>query len=719
MITQSISFSIDCEGQSVSWIIESDDDCVTFSQTSGTVTSGTTTINITATFEDEDCLNNTTITVTATDENGLSTSKVVDVPNPCTSFSGYISKVTSALFPYSYQAIAYGGVEPYTYQWYYDAVIFTEAPNGGDSKNLKLKLKSGISVPANTTITLIVKDQKGCSETIYYTQEFKAPKAKSINARVACLPYSISTVSCGDVTGFVGNIRLEAVSPYGTEIDWGTLDLKVVDGICPTNQQISVDGNATILTIYTKDLPTGDYTLPWTVKDVNGVISNEANLYISVPECTQTNEVYAEPKYYAMNVAEVAGATIEIPVKDLVHPMECCENVEDDKKVDWNTFTFVATSGQTLVSATELTTTNGTAILQRDRTILYTPGLKTCDTDLVQYLVSNEGGQVSNTGKIVFDWERLSAPTANADTACVECGQTVDIDVLTNDTGSIDPNSVVVTSQPTKGNYTIGTDGVIRYTASSNKSGDDYIGYKVSNPDGEQSAQATVTVSIACTGPDVTGNICKTTIDLTSYLPAYATAGGTWGQSGSNPSVLVLTVPTAVDFSGATAGVYNLSYTASVTGGCSSRVDLYLTLFDDQANDDCANALTMAYPQSAGNTVRMDAQLITDCATDSAVALPAGWYADYEADVWYEFTTNSVVDAKLFVDSTKYAAGLENIQIAVYSGACGALVDVASASTKSGERYLEINLAGLTAATTYTVRISGSNRGSFTVGLTA
>ena len=83
--------------------------------------------------------------------------------------------------------------------------------------------------------------------------------------------------------------------------------------------------------------------------------------------------------------------------------------------------------------------------------------------------------------RIVIDDVRLSdqfllPPVANDDTATVTQGETVEIDILANDTdddGTLDPDSVEIQTEPANGTATVKDDGTVSYTPSDHFVGDD------------------------------------------------------------------------------------------------------------------------------------------------------------------------------------------------------------------------------------------------------
>jgi PKD repeat protein len=93
------------------------------------------------------------------------------------------------------------------------------------------------------------------------------------------------------------------------------------------------------------------------------------------------------------------------------------------------------------------------------------------------------------------------APVANDDTATVQRqGASVDIDVTDNDTdadGTVDPTTVVVTSDPARGSYTVDpVTGVVTYTSAGGQTGTVFLTYTVQDDQGAVSNEATVTINV-------------------------------------------------------------------------------------------------------------------------------------------------------------------------------------------------------------------------------
>ena len=126
------------------------------------------------------------------------------------------------------------------------------------------------------------------------------------------------------------------------------------------------------------------------------------------------------------------------------------------------------------------------------------------------------------------------------------------------------------------------------------------------------------------------------------------------------------------------------------------------------ANDNCsaATSLTVNADLNCGVTTAGT----TVSATASVETAPSCSATGVNDDVWYSFTATGTAHQVRITGATNTTA------IAVYTGSCGALtqISLACASTSSGTATL--NLTGLTAATTYRVRVYTT---SSTVGTSA
>lgn len=143
--------------------------------------------------------------------------------------------------------------------------------------------------------------------------------------------------------------------------------------------------------------------------------------------------------------------------------------------------------------------------------------------------------------------------------------------------------------------------------------------------------------------------------------------------------------------------------------GCSSNVTSYTTDAPPPppANDDCANAVTIS--GYSGNT----SGTIVSATQTSAPEACAGFTSSAANDVWYKFTALTNGDATITVVG---GTGFDAVVIA-YSGTCGAFTSIGCADATGSAGTETVALTGLTAGTTYYLRVYGygTSTGTFTI----
>lgn len=245
--------------------------------------------------------------------------------------------------------------------------------------------------------------------------------------------------------------------------------------------------------------------------------------------------------------------------------------------INWDSFTFIAGTGQTLVDAFTLIATNGAAIFNpATLQIEYTVGTQNCNVDAIQYQVFDNDGNPSNIATWYIDYEAITAPVAVADNVTLAAGESSDLDASANDTGDINLGTYQIVTAATKAVITNNLDGTFTIYAPELQEGADSFTYNFDDPNGITSNTATVSITIQNAGTGTTATICPVAgVDLTSYLSGSVTAGGSWAADAGNPSSPSIAVPTAVDFSAASAGTYLFTYTIG-----SSEATITLNLLD-------------------------------------------------------------------------------------------------------------------------------------------
>lgn len=130
--------------------------------------------------------------------------------------------------------------------------------------------------------------------------------------------------------------------------------------------------------------------------------------------------------------------------------------------------------------------TKGTAIVNLDGTIKYTPNLGTFGTDIFIYTICDKINTITcDTAKVTISI--TAVPQANPDIATVVAGISSTIPILTNDknpdgTPVIDLTKIttpIITIVPTKGTATVNLDGSVKYTPNLGTSGTDTFIYSI------------------------------------------------------------------------------------------------------------------------------------------------------------------------------------------------------------------------------------------------
>ncbi|MDJ0735283.1 MAG: cadherin-like domain-containing protein, partial [Nostocaceae cyanobacterium] len=143
--------------------------------------------------------------------------------------------------------------------------------------------------------------------------------------------------------------------------------------------------------------------------------------------------------------------------------------------------------------------TEGTVTVNADGTITYTHTGGGSDSDSFTYTVGDNDGNTSNIATVNLSIQANQAPVANHDSATLQLGQSVTINVLANDSdsdGTLNPSSIIIHTNPTQGTISLNTDGTITYTHTGGNTGTDNFTYTVADNQGQFSDIANVNLSI-------------------------------------------------------------------------------------------------------------------------------------------------------------------------------------------------------------------------------
>ncbi len=174
------------------------------------------------------------------------------------------------------------------------------------------------------------------------------------------------------------------------------------------------------------------------------------------------------------------GATIAIDVSD--------GDVDPDGSLNLNSVTII--SGPT----------NGTVSVTGNGMVQYTHDGSETISDSFTYTIEDDMGAVSNVATVSITVNPINdPPIADNDSETTEFGESVSINILDGDIdvdGFLDPASVTIITQPTRGLAAVNSNGTVTYTHDGFMEGNDEFTYTVNDNDGATSNIATVTINV-------------------------------------------------------------------------------------------------------------------------------------------------------------------------------------------------------------------------------
>lgn len=543
MINHTIKKTVVVGASSFSYTLTSSNSNIVINNPSGTVDSSSKTLEFEILVPTEDDFSNSNFILTIVTDCNTKT-VIFQESSPCELESEISHNPTTEEY-YTYDSLVNTNNE-YEVVWAYDTTIFQSIIENQDQ--LVLRLKIGQTHPATHDVSMDVTTEFGCKESYVITTSLCRPSVQNLGIVLSCVEGRGITLSNSSIRHFNSGI-IKVIACTGTEIDWSTLTL---NGTLPSGVFISNSNNR--LYVYVADTVTSPPTsLSFTVKDNRGVVSNTFSVSLIYDICESSlPSPMIEDEHVVFNPGVTTGDIQRIPVDRVIF---------SPKEIDWSTFTFVAATGQTLVSATELTATNGTAIFDASREIVYEYDSKNENVDLVQFKIADVDGNYSNVAKFTIDAEVLDQPEIIPKTYAVLLNAITNFDsYLTGSTGVLDLQSLTVVTPPQYGTATPKSDGSIDYFTSSAE--DDEFEITIMDTNGNVSDPITITIEPTSSGtviqnPTVCGG---DTLDFYEYLTNYTT-GGVWTEDGDNPDTVSLVDPTSVTMPAATSyGLYKFYY---------------------------------------------------------------------------------------------------------------------------------------------------------------
>ncbi|MEK0424627.1 MAG: hypothetical protein RJB11_718 [Planctomycetota bacterium] len=254
----------------------------------------------------------------------------------------------------------------------------------------------------------------------------------------------------------------------------GTIDPKTVVIVTqPTAGTASVNSTTGVISYTHNGGSARTDSLTYTVKDDKGLVSNVATVSISITETTPPTAVAD-----SFSVVKGASATVNLANNDTAG-------------------TAAINRGSIVIT---MQPTNGTVTVGTDGNVNYVHNNSSTTSDSFAYTIKDVNGLTSAPASVTVTVTQAPAPpTAVADSFSVVRGASATVNLANNDTAgtaAINRGSIVITTQPTNGTVTVGTDGNVNYVHNNSSTTSDSFAYTIKDVNGLVSAAATVSVTI-------------------------------------------------------------------------------------------------------------------------------------------------------------------------------------------------------------------------------
>lgn len=439
-----------------------------------------------ATFTNNDCYEQVDIRLHVVGKEGCMTDIPIELPtNPCS----LIEVSTTATFNGPLiQVTATANTNDIQYHWSSpdNTLILQGSANNPTATFQYNPLNPNLTPTVYVTVS---HPMYGCNQTI----------PVSINLPQIDTGNHYTTLLCNSVTGIQSRVIYLQNLANGQNIDWSTLEIVSQSSWLSTqvlnNQgyiRVSINDPA-----YNSSNNTGE--VQWRVYNIYGVPSPVTSITVESPICSlgPPNIAYAAPDIIYIPCDAVPGDTITI---------NAAEIFVDPQNVQWNSLAFNSNQSA-LADNPNLVFSQNTQIIEY--TIPDATGI-----DNFQFYVMDTNNNMSPMATVFINLDCNVAPTTTDDEACANCGQSVEINVLSNDTpgaGAINPQSVEIVTPPSHGTVTVLQSGNIIYSANFLYGGLDSFTYRVANNlvPPSYSEPATVDITVLCAGQNNSLIVCN------------------------------------------------------------------------------------------------------------------------------------------------------------------------------------------------------------------
>ncbi len=496
-------------------------------------------------FSSSACIDTCVFELRITDAENCTTVEEITVTDPCADFEVTNISYSQSDGEITFNVLTAGGEGPYIYNWFYvdDGNPLFSAIRGNQGDPSYTFNYSG----GGGRIQVAVKDSLGCIAISQLDVVTCKPRAleSDIYARFVCL--------AGGQAGCIA-FNIYAIPCLGRTIDWETFqvasildlatDLEVSAASINLKTEMTVypNGDATVcfkrLQLVNPIAP-GSYRIYFTVEDDLGNISNEGYITVHFGEC----------------VDEFGGGN---PIIDDCNCASSCEEINEagEIRIDLTKCALYTCEPEDFPSPNDCIDGNTVQILDGPyivdafayydpytKQLVYIPANDSVGVDAVVWTADTLNGDSLGLITWNINLNCYEPPVGTEDLACVNCCETVIIDVLANDTpGSplgFDEDTLEILDQPTYGTAVV-IAGEIHYTAFCNTAGIDTFSYIVADAGtGEYTEAISVTVEIACAGIEQESVFCFADDGPVAELEALLLSSGNyrttmWGYLENN-----------------------------------------------------------------------------------------------------------------------------------------------------------------------------------------
>jgi CshA-type fibril repeat protein len=363
-----------------------------------------------------------------------------------------------------------------------------------------------------------------------------------------------------------GSVAIDVLA-NDTDVDG---DTPTVTAASATNGSVTINPDGTVQYTPNTDF-NGIDTITYTIDDGNGGTAT-ATVTVTVS---------------AQNDAPVANNDVGSTDEDTAVTVDVLAN---DTDADGDALTVDSA-----------TAANGSATINPDGTLTYTPNADFNGVDTITYSITDGNGGTSTATATITVNAVNDNPIANNDTATVAEDGSVAIDVLANDTDVDGDTPTVTAASATNGTVTINPDGTVQYTPNTDFNGIDTITYTIDDGNGgTATATVTVTVSAQNDAPVANNDLGSTDEDTAVTVDVLANDTDADGDSlsvdsatAANGSVTInpdgtLTYTPNADFNGVDTITYSITDGNGGTSTATATITVNAVNDNPVANDDTA-----------------------------------------------------------------------------------------------------------------------------------